>query len=492
MARFTGKVLVIGCGSISQSVIPLFLKHVDIPPSNITVIDYVDNREKIKSSLEKGVRYVEEKITRENYQEVLKKYIKSGDFLIDLSWNIDTCALLDYCHEHNILYINTSVELWAPYGEDRQQTPTELTLYVRQMAIKKMIAGWKDKKGATSVVDHGANPGLVSHLTKQALLDIGEKILKDKPADPRKKALEKALAEKSFGTLALLEGVKVIHISERDTQIIDKPKQVNEFVNTWSVEGLIEEGIAPAELGWGTHERYAPKGAFFHAEGPKNQICLSSRGMNTWVRSWVPSGDITGMVIRHGEAYSLSHYLTVYENDKAIYRPTVHYAYCPSDGAINSMHEFEMRQFVSQDKRRILTDEIISGKDELGCLLMGHDFKSWWIGSILDIHHARTLLPGQSATTVQVSIGVVAACLWMINHPQMGFCQPEDLDHEEVLSVAKPYLGEFISKPVDWSPLRRKNSFLDYSCKAVNPEDEWQFTTFLLSNHEKEPVPKDY
>ena len=29
-------------------------------------------------------------------------------------------------------------------------------------------------------------------------------------------------------------GVKVIHIAERDTQIIDIPKEKNEFVNTWS------------------------------------------------------------------------------------------------------------------------------------------------------------------------------------------------------------------------------------------------------------------
>ena len=53
-------------------------------------------------------------------------------------------------------------------------------------------------------------------------------------------------------------GVKVIHCSERDTQITDQPKQVDEFVNTWSIEGLREEGITTAEMGWGTHEKQLP------------------------------------------------------------------------------------------------------------------------------------------------------------------------------------------------------------------------------------------
>ena len=87
------------------------------------------------------------------------------------------------------------------------------------------------------------------------------------------------------------------------------------------------------------------------------------------------------MVIRHGEAFTISDYLTVWEDNKLVYRPTVHYAYCPSDSAINSLHELEMRQFKLQDKIRIMTDEIISGHDELGVLLMGHDYKGWWVGS---------------------------------------------------------------------------------------------------------------
>ena len=144
-----------------------------------------------------------------------------------------------------------------------------------------MIENWGNNNGPTAIVDHGANPGLVSHFTKYALIDIAKKILSKKPDDPRKDILETAIKNKDFPKLAQTTGVKTIHISERDTQITNKPKEVNEFVNTWSIEGFFEEGVAPAELGWGTHEYLIPKNAFFHNVGPKNQICLTSVGMKT-------------------------------------------------------------------------------------------------------------------------------------------------------------------------------------------------------------------
>ncbi len=267
-------------------------------------MDFVDNKKRIQNFLDQGVSYVQEKITPENYKAVLSKYLSPGDIFIDLAWNLDTCVLLEWCHQNNVLFINTSVEEWDPYHDIHHTPPAELTLYHRQMKIKKLITQWKDK-GATAIVDHGANPGLVSHFTKQALVEIAQKIIQEKPHDPRVSKLKDGLKSNNFAQLAHLTGTKVIHISERDTQITNKPKRVNEFVNTWSIEGFIEEGMAPAELGWGTHEQTFPENGICHSSGPQNQILLSSRGVDTWVRSWVPSGPIIGMIIRHGEAFGI-------------------------------------------------------------------------------------------------------------------------------------------------------------------------------------------
>ncbi|MEK7377082.1 MAG: saccharopine dehydrogenase C-terminal domain-containing protein, partial [Candidatus Margulisiibacteriota bacterium] len=236
-----------------------------------------------------------------------------------------------------------------------------------------------------------------------------------------------------------------------------------------------------AEMGWGTHEKMLPKGAMFHQGGPGNQICLSQMGVKTWVRSWVPCGEITGMIVRHGEAFTISDHLTVWENGKPVYRPTVHYAYCPSEAAINSLHELEMRNFDLQKDQRIMTDEIISGRDELGVLLMGHDFKSWWVGSLLDIDESRELAPHQNATTLQVACSVIGAVMWMIKNPNKGVCVPDDLPHDQVLKVAKEYLGPFVSTPVDWTPLKTKVDFYKgYNSNITDEKDPWQFHNFLV------------
>ena len=483
---FKGKLLIIGCGSVSQCAIPLVLKLIDMPPQHITIMDFADNRERVKDALAKGVHYVLDRVAQENYTKLLAKYAGPGDMIIDLAWNIECRAILKWCRDNQVLYVNTSVEEWDPYKDSQRNDPTKYTLYARHMELRKMIERWGENQSTTAIVDHGANPGLVSHFTKHALVGIAEKILREKPKDARKTQLEKALEKKDFARLAQIAGVKTIHISERDTQITNRPKEVNEFVNTWSIEGFFEEGIAPAELGWGTHEKYIPKKAFFHKVGPKNQICLSSIGMKTWVRSWVPCGEITGMVIRHGEAFSISDRLTVWENGQALYRPTVHYAYCPCDSAINSLHELEMRQYKLQEKQRILNDEITSGRDELGVLLMGHDFKSWWTGSLLDIEETRRLVPHQNATTLQVAISVVSAALWMIHHPKSGFRLPDDLDHKEILDISIPYIKPFVSEAVDWTPLMNMNTkYTKYDVPHVSEEDAWQFTSFLADPAER-------
>lgn len=479
------KIFMTGCGAVAQCVLPILLNELHIDPCKITVMDFVDNRHRIVSVMERGVRFVQDRITPDNYQETLSHYLSPGDIFIDLAWNIDTVSLLKWCHDNNVRYVNSSIELWEPYQHVHAKDPRELTLYERQMNIRELIDFLPNKKGPTAILDHGANPGLVSHFTKQALEEIAQKIIAEKPQDTRVSKLQEALAHKNFPALAQLTGVKTIQIAERDSQITSDPKKVNEFVNTWSIPGLHEEGIAPSELGWGTHELYAPEGVMFHESGPKNQVCLKTRGIDTLVRSRVPSGDIIGMVIRHGEAYGISERLTVWENDVAVYRPSVYYAYCLSDPAIASLYELKMRQLELQPNLRIMTDEIIDGKDELGCLLLGHDFKAWWIGSLLDIHEARTLVPHQNATTVQVAISVVAAVNYMIKHPNEGICLPDDIDHNEILSFAKPYLGPFVSEPVDWSPLARRTSYFEYEDNQTDAQDEWQFINFLVSPFDK-------
>ena len=479
---FPGRVLLLGCGSVSQCLQPLLLRHLDMDFSRLTIMDFADMRATIPDTLAAGVHYVQERVTQDNLSTLLGQYVGSGDLLIDLAWNIDGNAITQWCHDNNVLYINTSLELWDPYGDAAATPPVDRTLYVRHMALRQQKQSWADP-GPTAVVEHGANPGLVSHWTKIALEDLSQAMLRQGlPTDPARKAgLEKALAEADYARLAMYSGTKVIHISERDTQISDKPKEVDEFVNTWSVAGFHEEGVAPAEMGWGTHERRLPPKAAVHTYGPGNQICLAQMGMNTYVRSWVPlGGEIIGMVVRHGEAFTISDHLTVWDGPQPIYRPTVHYAYLPTDAAIASLHEVKMNSYEMQSRQRIMNNEIISGRDELGVLLLGHDLTGWWVGSQLDIQETRQLVSGQNATTLQVAASVLGALFWMIRNPRQGVCVPDDLPHREVLAVANPYLGPCPSVPTDWTPLKNRfDPFENFARPRPSDDDVWQFETFI-------------
>ena len=474
-ARFENRVLVLGAGSVSQCVLPLLIEHL-VDARQITIADMRDNRSRVTDAMTAGATYVQEQLTRENMDQFLSKFLSAGDFLLDLAWNIDANEIIEWAHDHGVIYLNTSLEEWDPYSAGAARNPTERTLYWRHMKLRKLTDTWGGK-GPTAIVEHGANPGLVSHLTKKALFDIASRAVKEGKADSE---VSEALAAENFPVLAQKLGVKVIHIAERDTQVSDKPKLLNEFVNTWSVEGFYEEGIAPAELGWGTHEKTLPINAYEHLTGPKNQICIAQPGATTWVRSWVPKMETTGMVIRHGEAFTISDHLTVWDGDKAVYRPTVHYAYCPTDAAIASMRELEMRQWDLTENQRIMNEEIIDGDDRLGVLLMGHAYKSWWTGSLLNIHDSRKLIPKQSATTVQVASAVYAAVAWAMANPNAGYRVPDDLPWREVLGFAEKYWGGFYSEAADWDPLMHRNDlFKGWNNRKYDESDPWQFSNFL-------------
>jgi homospermidine synthase len=476
---------------VAQCVVPLLVRDLGFDPSRLTVVDFADNRSRIASTIALGVTYEIDRLTPDNFDEFLSSRVGDGDLLLDLAWNIDNPTILQWCRDHGVRYLNTSVEVWDPYIDLERTHPVDRTLYVRHMSLRRMMRSWPDRRGATAVLEHGANPGLVSHFTKQALLEIATAMLRDGLAADAA-SLEAALTTASndgtgFNVLARHTGTKVIHIAERDTQISNVPKQPDEFVNTWSVDGLYEEGIAPAEMGWGTHELRLPPNAYvITGEGPRNQICLAQPGIETWVRSWVPSGEIRGMVVRHGEAFTMSEHLTVIDpvtGDPA-YRPTVHYAYHPSDAAINSVLELRMRGWKMQSRQRILNDEIVSGRDELGVLLMGHPYRSWWTGSLLSIDEARAVVPNQNATTLQVAGSILGAVQWMIDHPNEGVVVPDDLPWQYVLDRARPYLGTLHSGPADWDPVSsRVDPFGTFANTrdGLDETDPWQFTNFLTT-----------
>ena len=199
------------------------------------------------------------------------------------------------------------------------------------------------------------------------------------------------------------------------------------FVNTWSVEGFLSEGMQPAELGWGTHEKWMPEnGRHPRRSAARPAIYLLQPGANTRVRSWCPTpGAQYGFLVTHNESISIADYFTVREGGKAVYRPTCHYAYHPANDAVLSLHELFGRAGVMQDEHHILDEnEIVDGIDELGVLLYGHAKNAYWYGSQLSIEETRDLAPYQNATGLQVTSAVLAGMVWALENPTPASSRP--------------------------------------------------------------------
>jgi homospermidine synthase len=327
----------------------------------------------------------------------------------------------------------------------------------------------KYPKGPACVLMHGANPGLVSHLLKQAMLNVAKDV-------GLKKVLPKS--RESWAALAQKLDIKVIHIAERDSQLSARRKARDEFVNTWSSEAFAGESLQPAELGWGTHEKNWPGDGRTFDFGCGAAIYLERTGASTRVRTWTPlEGPMLGFLISHGEATSIPDYFTVMKKGKAVYRPTCHYSYHPCDDAVLSMHEYIGNNYKFPPRYRLLRDEISEGMDELGVLLMGHEKGAYWYGSQLTIEEARRLCPYNNATSLQVNIGYVSAVIWAIKNPAAGIVEPDDLPYKAMLEICKPYLGHVVGVYTNWTPLEERGVLYP---EDVDTSDPWQFKNFRV------------
>jgi homospermidine synthase len=459
-AAFPGRLVIVGFGSIGQGVLPLLLRHLDIRPNQIAILTAEQRGHDVAA--EYGAAFVETALTRDNYRAVLEPRIGSGDFLLNLSVDVSSTALIELCQQTGALYLDTCIEPWPGGYTDPNLPPSARSNYALRESALALRRRYP--QGPTAVLTHGANPGLVSHFVKQALVDLA----RDSEAD-----ISIPNTRRDWARLAQRLDIKVIHIAERDTQVALIPKEPGQFVNTWSIDGFVSEGSQPAELGWGTHERHFPMDGGRHDFGCGAAIYLLRPGAATRVRSWTPlEGPYHGFLITHGESISIADYLTVADDGEVEYRPTCHYAYHPCDDAVLSLHELAGKNWQLQDRKRLMMDEITTGIDELGVLLMGSPKGVYWFGSRLTIEEARRVAPHNNATSLQVTAAVLAGVVWALEHRRKGIVEPEDLDFERILDIAHPYLGEIVGTNGDWTPLDGRETLFP---EDLDRDDPWQF-----------------
>ncbi len=472
--EITGPVVMIGFGSIGRGALPLIERHFRFDRSRLFVIEPREDANDMRIIASHGARHVRAHVTRENYRDLLTPLLTAGSgqgFCVNLSVDTGSVDLMRLCRELGDLYIDTVIEPWLGFYFDKDADNAARTNY----ALRETLRAEKraNPGGTTAVSTCGANPGMVSWLVKKALVDLSRDlgIAFDEPS-----------VDDQAGWAALMAraGVKGIHIAERDTQRTKNPKPLDTFWNTWSVEGFIAEGLQPAELGWGTHEKWMPENAKTHATGCKAGIYLERPGANTRVRSWCPTpGPQYGFLVTHNEAISLADFFTVRdESGDVTYRPTCHYAYHPCNDAVLSLHEMFGAEGKAQSVQHVLDEhELVDGLDELGVLLYGHGRNAYWYGSRLSLEEARGLAPYQNATGLQVTSAVVAGMVWALENPQAGIVEADEMDYRRCLEVQLPYLGPVKGYYTDWTPLDGRPGLFP---EDIDESDPWQFRNILV------------
>jgi len=470
LARFDGPIVMIGFGSIGKGTLPLIERHIAFDREKFVVVAPDDRDRHLLD--ERQIKFLHLAITRDNYRDVLVPLLTAGPgrgLIVNLSVDTSSVDLMELAKDIDAFYIDTVVEPWPGLYTDGSRSISERSNY----ALREGVLDLRRRRpgGVTAVSCCGANPGMVSWMVKKALIDIAIDLTLDF-VEPRTQA--------DWAHLMQRVGVKGIHIAERDTQRAATPKPRGKFINTWSVEGFIAEGSQPSELGWGTHEKALPPGARRHGFGCDAAIYLTRPGAGTRVRSWTPTARAQhAWMITHNESISIADYFTLREGGKVVYRPTCHYAYHPCDDAVLSLHELAGGEWRPQQTWHILTeDDIVDGIDELGVLLYGHAKNAYWYGSQLSIEETRKLAPYQNATGLQVTSAVLAGIVWMLENPDRGIVEADEMGFRRCLEIQRPYLGPVAGHYTDWTPLKDRGRLFP---ESVDRDDPWQFSNVLVN-----------
>ncbi len=459
--NFSKRFLIVGYGSIGKAVLPILIKEFKLSSQQIHIITADGAHTELTQKM--GISITDATLNISNYVDILAPMLSEGDILLNLAVNVSSIDLIGLCQSLGSIYLDTCIEPWDGHYTDETLSLSQrsnYTLREEAMALKS-----KYPNGSTAILAHGANPGLVSHFIKKALMDLAQ--TKQVP-----------ITRQEWAELAHKLTIKAIHIAEFDWRKTHIKRQPGDFLSTWSADGFISEGMQPAELGWGSHEKDLPKDGKQHEHGCKAAIYINKPGFSTRIRTWTPmAGTFQAYLVTHNESISVADYLSLKSGEEVTYRPTVLYAYHPTSEAILSVHEMEGRNFSMPTNRKVLVDEA-EGIDELGVLLMGHDRVTYWYGSHLSTEEAKSIAPYNNATSCQVVAGIIGALYWAIKNPYAGIVEAEDMDFSYVLEKAKPYLGPVDGFYSNWTPIANRSQLFDEDLDSTCP---WQFKNFRVA-----------
>ncbi len=470
MIKFSNKIVQFGFGAVGKSFYEKVKKEISFNENNYIVISR--NKEEFKAYINMGGiadNFYICQINKDNYQTIFASFLKEEDLLIDFADTIGTKDICDWCCKNNIMYINTAESDWA----DNWYNIFDENILKNK--LKKKYLNDPNHNKHPIVLQHGNNPGLVSHFTKLAIEYIIKKQYKNN------KELKKLLKENKFNKIAQILNIKMIHVNDIDNQIIKEKYNKEKLINTWCIDAFFFELLSEAAQNISTEELLNDKNNYKRLDKEKGFLEYKTLAIDTKCKTYYPNGYFEGYLVPHEETITIANNLEVKKDNKTIYRPSVMFIYLPCSIAVEYMEksktkkvdEFVIRNHIYPKIEEIAYQEKIEkGSEYVGVLLLGENFNPVWVGNRINLSYLYKKKDSywQTPTITPVAISALAAVCWMIkNKDKKGIYFPDDIDdYKYIITLAEKYISKTIYKTFSKSEIENK---LNINLSNINSKD---------------------
>lgn len=450
MIKYFGNVVQLGFGAVGKSFFEKANREIKFDMSKYYVI--TKDKDEYENYMYLGGlsnNLCTEEVTKDNFSEILSRFLGPGDLLLDFADCIGTRDLCKWCMDNNIMYLNTGEADWPNVWYNILEENH------KKNEMKHVFENEKHK--VPIVLQHGNNPGLVSHFVKEALEYIVKTQFK------KDKILLKMLKENKYNEIAEKLNLKMIHVNDIDYQKINEEYRDDKLVNTWSIESFFFELLSEAAQNVGSHENVSKKELASEKDG---FIEYKTKALDTKCRTYCPTGRFEGYLVPHEETITISNSLTVRNNDGIIYSPSVMFIYSPCELARkylencklessklkNIDNEYIVRGHVyPYDSEIVCKGKIMEGTEYVGVLLLGDKFDPVWVGNRVELSYLykkEKCSYWQTPTITPVAMSALGAVCWMLkNKNNGGIYFPDDIvDYKCILKVAEKYISKTIYK----------------------------------------------
>lgn len=456
MISFENRIVQFGFGAVGKSFFEKIPKEIKYNENNY----YVITRDQIEFEAFVNLggmvnNFVISEITKENFKEIFGKYLSEGDLLIDFADTVGTRDILEWCAENNIMYINTGEADWP---ENWYSIFNENLL---KNEIREKYKNNKLKNKYPIVLQHGNNPGLVSHFVKSGIEYIINKQFS------KNKELKRLLKENKFNEIAKTIEIEMIHVNDNDLQKIKDSFDNSILYSTWCIDSFFFEMLSEATFNIGTDEKIDYENDCKLLDYKNGFVELNKLAVDKKCCTYYPKGKFEGFLVPHEETITIAKSLEVKENGETIYRPSTMFIYSPCDFAEKYFEEAKrelvleklndeeiVRGYVYPKQSEIIYQEKIeNGTEYVGVLIIGKKFKPVWIGNRVETSYLYSKKESywQTPTITPVAMSALSAVCWMIkNKDKSGIFFPDDIaDYKDIIKMAEKYISKTIYKTFD-------------------------------------------